>query len=637
MPQGYYTLEEAARLLMMSEDELKLMARRGQIRFFQDRGTLRFRIQDVQELARQRGLGSDPELPLGEASKSRPSDSPVPRRPGSKEAVDAGALAEIGGSSLPPTPQPGSDSDVRLVEDADFTLEVGSQVKLTSPAPGPRTPSPSSRSGPASSPPHSKVAPPASGTASAPPSSVSKSSQGEAEMLLVPPDSDSDVRLVPPQERAEVPLGEAQPLGATDSDIRLEPLVPLAPSPEEGMLTEEIDLDEELRRQAAATPPASPQAAATPPASPPKSKAVEASPRALVRGPSTPSQASKSAAAPSASAPAAPAPTTEDSSSDFDLTPAGQSSSPLELSSGEIPLVAEDKVPLGDSPAAASASGINLDRPVDSGIPLDKTEPGSDEIEYELTLDEPSSPTEQLPGSSSEFELTLESSEKPSADAGSDSEFELTLAVDQPASPEATSDPSSSEFELTLEPTGSSPLAADSGAAPASAPSSDSDSEFELNVDESLGSSGVLEMGEEGADIFEEPAAGEGESGSLALPLEEGSDLESSEFEVVDDAVAEGEESTSQAVPVDEGLEELETGEEVTAVREEEEEEKAAPPEPVLVTTAPWGPLPTIFLLPSVIVLFLVGLMGFELLQGLSGYHSPGLVTKAITNLIMPK
>ena len=59
MVQGYYTLEESAQILGISPDELKQRARKGEIRSFQDRGTWRFRIQDIQEMARRRhGNGS---------------------------------------------------------------------------------------------------------------------------------------------------------------------------------------------------------------------------------------------------------------------------------------------------------------------------------------------------------------------------------------------------------------------------------------------------------------------------------------------------------------------------------------------------------------------------------------------------
>src|SRR5476651_2070030 len=92
MVQGYYTLQEAAQFLGMPIDELKQMAQKGQIRSFQDRGTLRFRTQDIQELGRKRGSTSDPELALGEAPppvapKSAGKKAPAaPKTPAKKEA-----------------------------------------------------------------------------------------------------------------------------------------------------------------------------------------------------------------------------------------------------------------------------------------------------------------------------------------------------------------------------------------------------------------------------------------------------------------------------------------------------------------------------------------------------------------------
>src|SRR5450432_327788 len=86
MVQGYYTLQEAAQFLGMPIDELKQMAQKGQIRSFQDRGTLRFRTQDIQELARKRGVSSDPELPLGDAGAPA-----APKSSGSSAAKKAPA------------------------------------------------------------------------------------------------------------------------------------------------------------------------------------------------------------------------------------------------------------------------------------------------------------------------------------------------------------------------------------------------------------------------------------------------------------------------------------------------------------------------------------------------------------------
>ncbi|MDG3003298.1 helix-turn-helix domain-containing protein [Paludisphaera mucosa] len=76
----FYTLEEAARVLGMSPEELKAKAQQREVRAFLDGGTWRFRVVDVDELARRHGLGSDAELRL--------SDLEVP-------AASAGDLDEL--------------------------------------------------------------------------------------------------------------------------------------------------------------------------------------------------------------------------------------------------------------------------------------------------------------------------------------------------------------------------------------------------------------------------------------------------------------------------------------------------------------------------------------------------------------
>ena len=62
----FYTLDEAARVLGMSAEELKSKAQSREVRAFLDGGTWRFRVVDVDELARRRGLGSDAELRLSD-------------------------------------------------------------------------------------------------------------------------------------------------------------------------------------------------------------------------------------------------------------------------------------------------------------------------------------------------------------------------------------------------------------------------------------------------------------------------------------------------------------------------------------------------------------------------------------------
>src|SRR5262245_19828441 len=78
----YYTMEEAARILGTSAEELKQLAKRGELRPFQDRGTLRFRAQEIDELARRRGRASDssPDLQLGEAGLTTRKDPPSSKK-----------------------------------------------------------------------------------------------------------------------------------------------------------------------------------------------------------------------------------------------------------------------------------------------------------------------------------------------------------------------------------------------------------------------------------------------------------------------------------------------------------------------------------------------------------------------------
>src|SRR5271156_1791002 len=73
----FYTLEEAARVLGMSAEELKTKAQQREVRAFLDGGSWRFRVVDVDELARRRGMGSDAELRL--------SDLALPAAPGEED------------------------------------------------------------------------------------------------------------------------------------------------------------------------------------------------------------------------------------------------------------------------------------------------------------------------------------------------------------------------------------------------------------------------------------------------------------------------------------------------------------------------------------------------------------------------
>jgi excisionase family DNA binding protein len=140
----YFNLQEAAARLRVTTDQLKEMAKNGEIRAFQDRGNMRFRAQEIEELARLRGAGSDPDLPLGEAPTGGPvSDAGVfdfslgvddsdevslgqdTSGQGSAKAKGRSGSKTPGGKS--PPPKAGVDSDVRLVPeggDLDFQIDL---------------------------------------------------------------------------------------------------------------------------------------------------------------------------------------------------------------------------------------------------------------------------------------------------------------------------------------------------------------------------------------------------------------------------------------------------------------------------------------------------------------------------------
>src|SRR5262249_51173968 len=91
---------------------------------------------------------------------------------------------------------------------------------------------------------------------------------------------------------------------------------------------------------------------------------------------------------------------------------------------------------------------------------------------------------------------------------------------------------------------------------------------------------------------------------------------------------------------LDESGEAVAGDEEEPAVSEEEEEEevRAGPKQYVAAPPAEWGAMPAIVLLPCVIILFVVGLMGYELVQGMYGFHKgtqlTGLVIDPIARML---
>src|SRR5262249_1995237 len=209
------------------------------------------------------------------------------------------------------------------------------------------------------------------------------------------------------------------------------------------------------------------------------------------------------------------------------------------------------------------------------------------------------------------------------------------------------------EFELTL----------DQESTPKPAPGEekkDSSGEFELTLDEGGTLAPLEDEPAEGEkDIFETdfdmPALDEDESGSEAVALSEDTDLESSDFDM---SLGE-EESGSQVVALDEeeadegaatvarrgakGVAALEgdeaediddlLAEDEGAVEEEGEVVPRRAPAAV-AAPAPWGILPGLVLIPCVLVMFVLGVMSFELLHGMWGYKQPYKPTAFVTKTI---
>jgi excisionase family DNA binding protein len=614
----YYTLEQAAELLKVSTDKLREMVKLNKLRAFQDRGSLRFRARDVEELARAWGLGSDAELQAADppsSKSSRPGSSgkrrsdlaagggtfevadeeqvPLGKNPSKLDKGSSSKRRSTPSShSKSPPPKASSDSGVRLVPDGsdmDFKIEVDSDDNVPVGREGKRP---------------SKV-----GSGSKPLS--------DSEIQMVPMDgsSDSDVKIQPRSHASKVELGQMQEKTPSDSDIRMEAdvreLLEGSSDNYDPLITEEIDLEIE-------------------PEAPPAKK----------------EKRSKYKQGSGGSLPALPTESPfELSENDFDVDE-GKKEAPLTEDSSEFhldmdgssPLTGdEDEIKLEDLSDDAKG-GINLSKPADSGISLED-DAG---LEFELSADGESTPP---PGSSTDssgdFDLSLEGDD-PSAefelstqggDDDSSSEFELSIDGED----------SSSEFELTLqedqEGTSSEfELSLDQ--------EEDSSSEFELTIDEE-------EESEEDRDIFEtdfEVPALDDESDSVET------DEDSSEFELDldEDFVAE-EDEDSALVEIDEDEEvddaartvqrrrpaalksmdddELDLEIDPGAVfdeEEEEEEESVAGPAPQV----PWGAFPAVMLFPCVIILFVVGLMVFELTQGMWGYHKRSKVTSLVVDPI---
>jgi hypothetical protein len=274
----FMSLEEAARALGMSPEELKAKAQHREVRAFQDAGTWRFRKADVDEEARRRGLGSDPDLSLSDLDLEIPPDSDVdlaqfqldaassgvhggagtgekdvllddmavpPELTGSSSTIigmkPAGKLPSDSDVKIVPTdaPRGASDSDVRLAQptglrpsDSDVTLVAESSGELKALTPEPRAQAPKTPQPGGFDPGETTLRPsPLLGSSGeVPAASRGGEPDSDSDFELSPssvidalqPDSGSDFELTALDASDEFEAG-APPRGPSDSDVTSAP------------------------------------------------------------------------------------------------------------------------------------------------------------------------------------------------------------------------------------------------------------------------------------------------------------------------------------------------------------------------------------------------------------------------------
>src|SRR5262249_51264578 len=180
---------------------IKEMAKNGEIRPFQDRGNLRFRSQEVNELARAKGFGSDPELALGDIARAAEGPSkPSSSKTGSK------------GPKTAPPEDAGAFFDFTLSTDESGVVPLGSEPS-------------GSKSGASSSSMRRKSPSPRPSGAKAPPPMVAS----DSDVRLVAEGSELDFKIAEesrsPQPKKASGAGKAKstPPGPRDSEVQLGP------------------------------------------------------------------------------------------------------------------------------------------------------------------------------------------------------------------------------------------------------------------------------------------------------------------------------------------------------------------------------------------------------------------------------
>jgi hypothetical protein len=413
----------------------------------------------------------------------------------------------------------------------------------------------------------------------------------------------SSGKLTPGKAPKSTPKMSDSSAGSSDSDVRLDGDKPRKGKPDEGTVpTEEIALD----------------------FSGPGSAVIKGGSSAKLSAPKSPPSSGKLAASDSGKGKAPP------DSSEFELSlDADSDDFEMQMSAegDEVDLGSMPKEKSGASSGRGGKSGINLHDPADSGIVLEKKD---EEAKKDGSKDGSSSDSEP------DFELSLDSSAAPSntklgapksgklvLDADSDSEFELTLddsggsSIEHAALESAESEESADKgdiFETDFE----IPPMPDESGSEAVALESDTDLEkSDFVTDESSdvvtdepSESEVVLLGDE-----DEAPAGR----SSAKLKGKGKKAASTSEADVDVEVATDDEEDASASKVLKGVKGKRRGE------EDEDEDEAVAPGATIVErpTKPWGVLPALFLAPTLLVVLVGVLMGYEMLNTMWGYQQP--------------
>lgn len=114
-PRKYLSLEETAARLSVSTEELVRMREQGEVRGFADRGTWKFRVEDVDEVLRSRQADSAPDVPLLGDDEDLGEQPTVIRKSEDVSGTSDSDVKLVSGGAT-------SDSDVKLVGDSESEM-----------------------------------------------------------------------------------------------------------------------------------------------------------------------------------------------------------------------------------------------------------------------------------------------------------------------------------------------------------------------------------------------------------------------------------------------------------------------------------------------------------------------------------